>query len=68
MAATASGSDWAAEDQRRILHAVFRVGDLEKTVNLYKDAFGMEVLRERDVPEVSVGADMQCLVPAHEVC
>ncbi|KAK2079587.1 Lactoylglutathione lyase [Prototheca wickerhamii] len=42
---------FAAEDSRRILHAVFRVGNLDKTVQLYKDAFGMQLLRERDVPE-----------------
>ena len=45
-------SGFAAEDSRRILHAVFRVGNLDKTVQLYKDAFGMQIMRERDVPEV----------------
>lgn len=42
---------WPAGDSRRILHAVYRVGDLEKTVALYRAAFGLEVTRERDVPE-----------------
>lgn len=51
MASTAP-TGFAAEDSRRILHAVFRVGNLDKTVQLYKDAFGMQLLRERDVPEV----------------
>lgn len=47
----APASAWPSQDSRRILHAVYRVGDLEKTVELYRSAFGLEVTRERDVPE-----------------
>jgi lactoylglutathione lyase len=34
-----------------MLHVVYRVGDLEKSVNFYKEAFGMELLRQRDIPD-----------------
>lgn len=33
MAVSASAaSGWAAQDERRMLHAVYRVGDMEKTI------------------------------------
>lgn len=51
MAATAS-ADWAQEDKRRLLHAVYRVGDLNKTIEVYQKAFGLKLLRSRDVPDV----------------
>lgn len=35
--------DWAATDKRRMLHAVYRVGDLPGTVKFYKEQFGMQV-------------------------
>jgi catechol 2,3-dioxygenase-like lactoylglutathione lyase family enzyme len=35
-----------------MLHAVYRVGKLEETVEYYKKHFGMKVLRARDIPEV----------------
>ncbi|KAL6776366.1 hypothetical protein ACKKBG_A20855 [Auxenochlorella protothecoides x Auxenochlorella symbiontica] len=50
MAATAS-ADWAQEDKRRLLHAVYRVGDLNKTIEVYQKAFGLKLLRSRDVPD-----------------
>jgi len=31
---------------------VYRVGDLEKTIEYYKKHFGMQLLRMRDMPEV----------------
>jgi lactoylglutathione lyase len=34
-----------------MLHVVYRVGDLEKSVKFYKEAFGMELLRQRDIPD-----------------
>lgn len=39
------------QDERRMLHAVYRVGNLEETVEYYKKHFGMKVLRARDIPE-----------------
>ena len=35
-----------------ITSQVYRVGDLEKTIEYYKKHFGMQLLRLRDVPEV----------------
>lgn len=51
--ATASGG-WLAEDERKMLHAVYRVGDLEKTEEYYTKHLGMKRLRYRDQPDVSV--------------
>eukprot|EP00877_Chromochloris_zofingiensis_P005126 jgi/Chrzof1/14614/Cz09g09150.t1 len=34
-----------------MLHAVYRVGDLQKTVDFYTKLLGMKVLRSRDIPE-----------------
>lgn len=51
MAAAHEATGWAKEDTRRMLHAVYRVGDLDAHVEYYKKHFGMKVLRERDVPE-----------------
>lgn len=28
----AAGSDWLSQDERRMLHAVYRVGDMDKTI------------------------------------
>lgn len=44
--------DWLKEDERRMLHAVYRVGDMEKTIKYYEDCFGMKLLRYRDIKEV----------------
>ena len=35
----------------QMLHVVYRVGDMDKAVKFYTEAFGMQVLRQRDVPE-----------------
>ncbi|KAM3362638.1 lactoylglutathione lyase GLX1 [Capsicum galapagoense] len=43
--------EWPKKDKRRFLHAVYRVGDLERTIKFYTECFGMKVLRKRDVPE-----------------
>lgn len=39
-------ANWAQEDQRRMLHAVYRVGDLQKTVDSYREQFGMQLLEK----------------------
>eukprot|EP00884_Botryococcus_braunii_P010067 jgi/Botrbrau1/19061/Bobra.0100s0085.1 len=49
--ATSASSDWLKQDERRMLHAVYRVGNLDQTVEYYKKHFGMKVLRARDIPE-----------------
>jgi lactoylglutathione lyase len=33
------------------LHTMIRVGNLEKSIAFYRDAFGMREIRRRDVPE-----------------
>ncbi|ONK60988.1 uncharacterized protein A4U43_C08F24820 [Asparagus officinalis] len=43
--------EWVQKDKRRFLHAVYRVGDLERTIKFYTECFGMTLLRKRDVPE-----------------
>ncbi|KAH9749544.1 Lactoylglutathione lyase GLX1 [Citrus sinensis] len=43
--------EWPKKDKRRLLHAVYRVGDLDRTIKYYTECFGMELLRKRDVPE-----------------
>ncbi|KAL3345566.1 hypothetical protein AABB24_024500 [Solanum stoloniferum] len=43
--------EWPKKDKRRMLHAVYRVGDLERTIKFYTECFGMKVLRQRDIPE-----------------
>ncbi|GMJ15897.1 GlyoxalaseI 6 [Hibiscus trionum] len=43
--------NWVKNDNRRMLHVVYRVGDLEKTVKFYTECLGMKVLRKRDIPE-----------------
>ncbi|KAK9836940.1 hypothetical protein WJX81_001344 [Elliptochloris bilobata] len=49
--ASASPAEWAQQDQRRMLHAVYRVGDLDQTIEYYKKHFGLKQLRYRDIPE-----------------
>lgn len=46
-----ASSQWATQDTRRMLHAVYRVGDMENYINYMKNCFGMQLLRYRDVPE-----------------
>ncbi len=50
--ATTASADWSAQDTRKMLHAVYRVGDLEATEEYYTKHFGMKRLRYRDIPDV----------------
>ncbi|KAH9749548.1 Lactoylglutathione lyase GLX1 [Citrus sinensis] len=50
-AANAELLEWPKKDKRRLLHAVYRVGDLDRTIKFYTECFGMKLLRKRDVPE-----------------
>lgn len=43
--------EWHKQDKKRMLHAVYRVGDLDKTIKYYTECFGMQLLRKRDVPD-----------------
>ncbi|GMY36872.1 lactoylglutathione lyase GLX1 [Fagus crenata] len=43
--------EWPKKDNRRLLHVVYRVGDLERTIKFYTEIFGMKLLRQRDIPE-----------------
>ncbi|CAL9015145.1 unnamed protein product [Prunus brigantina] len=43
--------EWLKKDNRRLLHAVYRVGDLDRTIKFYTEALGMKLLRKRDIPE-----------------
>ncbi|KAL2346930.1 hypothetical protein Fmac_000930 [Flemingia macrophylla] len=43
--------DWVNNDNRRFLHVVYRVGDLDKTIKFYTECLGMKLLRKRDIPE-----------------
>jgi lactoylglutathione lyase len=51
MASKAELTEWAKHDDRRMLHVVYRVGDLDATIKYYEDHFGMLQLRYRDMPE-----------------
>lgn len=35
----------------RFLHTMLRVGDLEKSIQFYRDILGMHVLRQQDYPD-----------------
>ncbi|XP_015883551.3 lactoylglutathione lyase GLX1-like [Ziziphus jujuba] len=43
--------EWPKKDNRRFLHAVYRVGDLDRNIKFFTEALGMKVLRKRDIPE-----------------
>ncbi|CAH1448971.1 unnamed protein product [Lactuca virosa] len=43
--------EWVKTDQRRMLHVVYRVGDLDRTIKFYTECLGMKLLRKRDIPE-----------------
>ncbi|KAL2544944.1 putative lactoylglutathione lyase [Forsythia ovata] len=43
--------EWTKRDNRRMLHAVYRVGNLDKTIKFYTECLGMKLLRKRDIPE-----------------
>lgn len=42
---------WAKNDNRRMLHVVYKVGNLDKTIKFYTECLGMKLLRKRDIPE-----------------
>jgi len=42
---------WPRLDKRRLLHIVYRVVDLEKTMDFYVKCLGMTLLRKRDCPD-----------------
>ncbi|KAJ4839878.1 hypothetical protein Tsubulata_003184 [Turnera subulata] len=46
-----SALEWVKSDKRRLLHVVYRVGDLERTIKFYTECLGMKLLRKRDIPE-----------------
>ncbi|CAL0330921.1 unnamed protein product [Lupinus luteus] len=54
-ASTAASSEnileWVKQDKRRLLHVVYRVGDLDRTIKFYTECLGMKLLRKRDIPE-----------------
>lgn len=35
-----------------MLHAVYRVGNMDETISYYKKCFGAKLLRYRDIPDV----------------
>lgn len=43
--------EWAQKDKHRLLHVVYRVGDLDRTIKFYTECLGMQLLRKRDIPE-----------------
>ena len=47
----AMSGDWAKEDKRRMLHAVYRVGPMDDYCKFMETCFGMRQLRYRDIPE-----------------
>ncbi|XP_073043303.1 probable lactoylglutathione lyase, chloroplastic [Primulina eburnea] len=42
---------WVKKDKRRMLHVVYRVGDLDRTIKFYTECLGMKLLRKRDVTD-----------------
>lgn len=58
MAASEDIKQWPKQDKRRFLHAVYRVGNLEATIDYYQKHFGMKQLRYRDVPDVSMSLSL----------
>ncbi|GMI81266.1 GlyoxalaseI 6 [Hibiscus trionum] len=51
VAAQETALEWVKKDNRRMLHVVYRVGDLDQTIKFYTECFGMKLLRKRDIPE-----------------
>ncbi|KAA3490094.1 Glyoxalase I [Gossypium australe] len=43
--------EFVKKDKRRMLHVVYRVGDLDRTIKFYTGCLGMKLLRKRDIPE-----------------
>lgn len=54
-ASPAAAQEWLKEDKRRMLHVVYRVGDLKKSIDYYTKHFGMKLLRSRDIPAGAQG-------------
>ncbi|EOY30708.1 hypothetical protein QUC31_020140 [Theobroma cacao] len=50
-AAEETALEWVKKDKRRMLHVVYRVGDLDRTIKFYTECLGMKLLRKRDIPE-----------------
>eukprot|EP00850_Spirogloea_muscicola_P005616 SM000026S08865 [mRNA] locus=s26:165936:168649:- [translate_table: standard] len=50
-AAESEAVNFAKTDDRRMLHVVYRVGDLDRTIKFYTECLGMKLLRKRDIPE-----------------
>jgi len=48
---SAAAGTWVTEDKRRMLHVVYRVGDMQKHIDFYTKQLGMQLLRQRDIPE-----------------
>jgi lactoylglutathione lyase len=51
MSAAGAEGNWATQDERRMLHAVYRVGNMDEYIKYMQDCFGMKVLRYRDIKE-----------------
>jgi lactoylglutathione lyase len=51
MTAVAASADWIKQDQRRMLHAVYRVGNMQNYIDYMQKCFGMKLLRYRDIPD-----------------
>ncbi|KAK4536040.1 hypothetical protein CDCA_CDCA07G2065 [Cyanidium caldarium] len=51
MTTTAAAAAAAEKHQPRFLHAVYRVADVQRSVDYYVRALGMRLLRERDMPQ-----------------
>lgn len=43
--------EWGKQDKREMLHAVYRVGDMDKSIDFYTKCFGARLLRSRDIPD-----------------
>ncbi|KAL8198164.1 hypothetical protein R6Q57_029972 [Mikania cordata] len=43
--------EFPKEDYHRLLHALYRVGDLERNIKFSTEAFAIKLLRKGDVPE-----------------
>ncbi|XWS72063.1 hypothetical protein CRYUN_Cryun02cG0008400 [Craigia yunnanensis] len=50
-AAQETSLEWVKKDKRRMLHVVYRVGDMNRTIKFYTECLGMKLLRKRDIPE-----------------
>jgi len=55
---------WVKDDERRMLHAVYRVGDMDATIEYYKKALGMQA-RWAGAPAGRQKRDKEWVVVAH---